>query len=78
MSSAEPANVEQPRHPLPQLTSSERTRFKRDLIIALKDPVIGVAPVAADLRAKLDEVLAECESRDQLAQTINRRGTVGL
>ena len=71
----EPAAIEQPRHPVHALTTGELTRFRRELEHAVVR--LGQAPVVADLRAKLDEVLAEQESRDSIRQA-TRRGAPGL
>jgi hypothetical protein len=71
VSSAEPANVEQPKHRLPALTTYELRDYRRQLEHAVAQ--LGQAPVVQDLRAKLDEVRAEFESRDQLAKTVRRR-----
>jgi len=45
------------------MTTYELKDYRRLLERALNDRTIGSAPVAASLRAKLDEVLAEEESR---------------
>jgi hypothetical protein len=62
--------VEQPKHPLPALTTYELRDYRRQLESAIryfesKDPV----PAARDdLKAKLDEVIAEQESRHRIAR----------
>lgn len=58
MSADLPAN---PPHPMYALTTSELSQYRRELEHAVTR--LGEAPVVADLRAKLDEVLAEEESR---------------
>ncbi len=60
---AEP--ISQPPHRMSQLTTFELKDYRRQLERALNDRTIGSAPVAADLRRKLDEVLAEEASRDR-------------
>ena len=66
---AQPATVEPPKHPLPQMTTFELRDYRRQLEAAItffekQDPV----PPARDLlQAKLDAVLAEQESRTRLA-----------
>jgi len=48
------------------LTTYELRDYRRLLERALGDRTIGSAPVAANLRAKLDDVLREQEERDQI------------
>jgi len=74
---AEPANVSQPPHPMHALTTFELKDYRRQLERALNDRQIGSAPVAADLRAKLDEVLAEQAERQAMRHS-SRKGPVGL
>ena len=68
---AEPANVEQPKHPVHALPTGELSRFKRELEHAVKR-ISPDAPVQADLRAKLDEVLAEQQSRESIRRASGR------
>jgi hypothetical protein len=68
--------VAQPRHPVHALTTFELTRFRRELEHAIKD-ISPDAPVQDDLRRKLDEVLAEQESRTQIKHA-SRKGAPGL
>jgi hypothetical protein len=63
---AEPAAVEQPKHPIHALTSYEIARYRRELEHAIGGISPG-APVQADLRRKLDEVTAEQAERARLA-----------
>jgi hypothetical protein len=69
--SSEPVNVETPRHPTAQMTTFELRDYRRDLERAIaffdkKDPV----PRARDrLQAKLEDVLAEQDSRNRLRNT---------
>jgi hypothetical protein len=63
---AEPATVDQPKHPLPALTTYELRDYRRDLERAIKGISPG-APVQAVLRSKLDAVLAEQAERAQIA-----------
>ena len=61
---AEPLAAE-PKHPVHQLTTSELTRYRE-----LEHAVRGIAtdaPVQAALRLKLDEVLAEQNEREKIA-----------
>jgi hypothetical protein len=63
----------QPPHPLPALTTSELTRYRRQL----EHAITGLnpdAPVQADLRRKLGQVLAEQESRAAITATGGRQG----
>jgi hypothetical protein len=64
---ADPETVEQPKHPLTQMTTYELRDYRKQLEHALRDGAIGQAPVAARLRERLDAVLAEQESRTRLA-----------
>jgi hypothetical protein len=63
---AEPATVEQPKHPIPALTTYELRDYRRDLERAIKS-IAPDAPVQADLKSRLDEVLAEQEQRQRTA-----------
>jgi hypothetical protein len=61
--------VDQPRHPLHALTTYELRDYRRQLERAVKffgnqDPV---PPVRADLQAALDDVIAEQDDRNKLA-----------
>jgi hypothetical protein len=61
--------VDQPRHPLHALTTSELTGYRRHLEQAItyfdrQDPVPAVR---ADLQAALDGVIAEQDDRKKLA-----------
>ena len=55
-----------PSHPLSALTTFEVRDYRRDLERAIKGFAPG-APVQADLRRKLDAVIAEQEDRARLA-----------
>jgi len=72
-----PAEPPAPKHPTHALTTFELKDYRRQLERALKDRTIGSAPVAAVLRAKLDEVLAEQAERQAIQQS-SRKGPVGL
>jgi hypothetical protein len=65
---AEPLIPGQPKHPLHALTTYELRDYRRDLEHAIKRISSG-DPAQADLRARLDAVTAEQESRAQLART---------
>lgn len=65
----QPPAVDQPEHPVHALTTYELQNYRQQLERAIaffgtKDPV---PPVQSDLRAKLDEVLAEQDSRARTA-----------
>lgn len=66
---AEPMTVEQPKHPLHALTTFELRDFRRQLesAIAFFDRQDPVPPARGRLQARLDDVLAEQESRRKLA-----------
>jgi hypothetical protein len=64
--SAEPARLTSPKHPLPELTTYELRNYRRDLEHAIEG-ISPDAPVQANLRAKLDAVLAEQRDRARLA-----------
>lgn len=62
-----PDEPNRPPHPLHAMTTYELRDYRKQLEHALKDSVIGQAPVAAGLREQLDALLAEQESRARLA-----------
>jgi hypothetical protein len=67
---AEPVTVDPPKHALHALTTFELRDYRRELESALafyakRHPV---APVQADLRQRLDAVLAEQDDRARLAR----------
>lgn len=66
---AQPAHVEQPKHPMHALTTFELSDYRRRLerAIAFFDTQNPVAPVRADLQARLDQVLAEQDDRARIA-----------
>jgi hypothetical protein len=61
-----PTDAPQPPHPLYALTTYELKDYRRLLERAIGDKVIGSAPIAADLREKLSEVLTEQEQRQRI------------
>jgi hypothetical protein len=67
---AEPPTVEQPKHRLTQLTTFELRDYRRQLesAIAFFDAKDPVPPARDRLQARLDEVLAEQESRKRNAR----------
>lgn len=67
---AEPVTVEQPKYRLTQLTTYELRDYRRELerAVAWFDKHHPAAPVLADLRARLDGVLAEQDSRTRAAR----------
>jgi hypothetical protein len=62
---SEPQTVE-PKHPVYQLTTSELTRYRRELEQAVKG-ISPDAPVQTELRRRLDVVLAEQSQREKIA-----------
>jgi hypothetical protein len=60
--------VEQPKHPLPALTTYELRHYRRDLesAIAFFDRQAPVPPARDQLQARLDDVLAEQHDRTRL------------
>jgi len=66
---AEPATVAPPEHPLHAMTTYELSDYRRQLerAIAVLDGQDPVPPARRDLRARLDDVLAEQDERMRLA-----------
>lgn len=62
-------SVNQPKHPLPALTTYELRDYRRDLetAIAFFDRQTPVPPARDRLQATLDDVIAEQEDRQRLA-----------
>ncbi len=73
---AEPATVADPGHPVHALATFELRHYRRELEHAIQG-ISPDAPVQDDLRRKLDEVLAEQESRIRI-QHASRKGAPGL
>jgi hypothetical protein len=65
VNSDQPAAPEPP-HALGALTTSELSRYRRDLERALNDRTIGMAPVAESIRTRLAAVLDEEIQRSQI------------
>lgn len=63
---AEPVTPAEPNHPMHALTTTEISRYRRELEHAIQG-ISPDAPVQADLRRKLDAVLAEQTSRERIA-----------
>jgi hypothetical protein len=61
--------VRQPKHPMHALTTYELRDHRRELerAVAFYDKHHPAAPVLADLRARLDDVLAEQDERARMA-----------
>jgi hypothetical protein len=61
--------ISQPKHPMYALTTYELRDYRRELerAIAFYGKHHPSAPVLADLRARLDDVLAEQDSRARIA-----------
>jgi hypothetical protein len=72
-----PADAYQPTHPLSAMTTYELKDYRLLLERALGDNQIGRAPIAADLRARLDQVRAEEEQRQRIRRG-QRNGTRSL
>ena len=66
---ADPVTVEPPKHPLHAMTTFELRDYRRQLenAISFFDKQDPVPPARGRLQAKLDDVLAEQESRVRLA-----------
>lgn len=62
----EPVTVEQPKHRLSAMTTYELRDYRRELERAIKG-ISDDAPVQADLRRRLDAVLAEQDERARIA-----------
>ncbi len=67
---AEPVTASEPSHPIHALTTYEIARYRRELEHAIKK-ISADAPVQADLKRKLDEVLAEQAERARIAAHAN-------
>lgn len=65
----DPAAVDRPKHPIHALTTYELRDYRRDLERAIAGIAPG-APVQADLKRRLDEVLAEQEQRAKAASRV--------
>jgi hypothetical protein len=65
----DPATVQQPKHPLYALTTSELSDQRRQLenAIAYYDGMDPVSQARGDLQARLDDVIAEQDDRTKLA-----------
>jgi hypothetical protein len=58
--------VEQPKHPVHQLTTAELTRYGRELENAIQG-IPETAPIQPTLHRKLDAVIAEQADRARIA-----------
>jgi hypothetical protein len=67
---AEPVTPVEPEQPKHALTTTEISRYRRELEHAIGG-ISPEAPVQADLRRKLDEVLAEQRERERIAAHAN-------
>jgi hypothetical protein len=65
----DPATVQQPKHPLYALTTSELSHHRRQLenAIVYYDGMDPVPQARGDLQARLDDVMAEQDDRIRLA-----------
>jgi uncharacterized HAD superfamily protein len=68
MTISDQANTPEPTHPIGQLTTRELSDYRRQLERALGDRAVGQAPIAADLREKLSEVVSEEADRERHRQ----------
>jgi hypothetical protein len=66
---AQPVSVDQPKHPLPSLTTYELRDYRRELesAIAFFDSQTPVPPARDRLQAALDAVIAEQAERARIA-----------
>ena len=66
---AEPETVDQPKHPLPAMTTFELRDYRRQLerAIAFFERQDPVPPARRRLQARLDDVIAEQDDRARLA-----------
>jgi hypothetical protein len=64
-----PETVDQPKHPLPALTTFELCHYRRQLEMAIEylDMKNPVPSVRGDLQARLDQAVAEQEDRKRIA-----------
>jgi hypothetical protein len=62
--------VNPPKHPLPAMTTYELRAYRRQIenALAFFDAQHPVPPVRDDLQARLDDVMAEQESRKKIAE----------
>jgi hypothetical protein len=69
---AEPVTVNQPKHPLPAMTTFELRDYRRQLesAIAFFDQQDPVPPARRRLQATLDGVIAEQDDRTRLAADV--------
>jgi hypothetical protein len=69
IASAQPPEVDTPKHPLHALTTYELTYYRRRLenALAFLDKQDSVAVIRADLQAALDKVIAEQDDRVKIA-----------
>ncbi len=65
-----PTAVEKPKHKLSELTTYELRDYRRELerAIAFLDTKNPVPPARADLKARLDAVVAEQDDRARIAR----------
>ena len=69
VASAQPPEVDTPKHPLHALTTYELAyyRRRRENALAFLDKQDPVPPIRADLQAALDRVIAEQDDRAKIA-----------
>jgi hypothetical protein len=69
IASAQPPEVDTPKHPLHALTNYELTYYRRRLenALAFLDKQDSVPAIRADLQAALDRVIAEQDDRAKIA-----------
>ena len=69
IASAQPPEVDTPKHPLHELTTYELTYYRRRLenALAFLDKQDPVPVIRADLQAALEKVIAEQDDRAKIA-----------
>ena len=69
IASAQPPEVDTPKHPLHELTTYELTYYRRRLenALAFLDKQDSVPVIRADLQAALEKVIAEQDDRAKIA-----------
>jgi hypothetical protein len=69
IASAQPPEIDTPKHPLHALTTYELTYYRRRLenALAFLDKQDPVPAIRADLQAALDNVIAEQDDRAKIA-----------
>ena len=68
IASAQPPEIDTPKHPLHALTTYELTYYRRRLenALAFLDKQDPIPPIRADLQAALDKVIGEQDDRARI------------